>query len=83
MLMPHLPREFQYVIKRRIFEGCKENSSLPQDFSKGGGIIVDTTYPDHSIYPIEDLPNWKDFYPDAEEEIPDDFPILMGPKKSG
>jgi hypothetical protein len=35
-----------------------------------GRVIVDTTYPDHSIYNVEDHPNWRDFYPDAEEEIP-------------
>ena len=39
-----------------------------------GRIIVDTTYPDHSIYPVEEQPHWKDFYPDAEEEIPNDLP---------
>jgi hypothetical protein len=42
--------------------------------------IVDTAYPNHSIYPIEDLSNWKDFYPDAEEEIPNDLPAPKGPK---
>ena len=40
-----------------------------KNFPKGR-IIVDTTYPDHSNYPVEEHPNWKDFYPDAEEEIP-------------
>jgi hypothetical protein len=45
-----------------------------------GRLIVDTTYPDHSIYPVEDHPNWKDFYPDAEEEIPNDLPMSKGPK---
>jgi hypothetical protein len=45
-----------------------------------GGVIVDTTYPDHSIYPAEDHPNWRDFYPDAGEEIPNDLPMSKGPK---
>ncbi len=45
-----------------------------------GRVIVDTTYPDHSIYPVEDHPNWKDFYPDAEEEIPNDLLMSKGPK---
>jgi hypothetical protein len=30
--------------------------SLPK-----GRLVVDTTYPNHSIYPVEDHPNWKDF----------------------
>ena len=38
------------------------------------------SYPDHSIYHIEDHPNWKDFYPDAEKEIPNDIPMSKGPK---
>jgi hypothetical protein len=37
-------------------------------------IIFDTTYPDHSVYPIEDRLNWREFYPDSEEEIPNDLP---------
>ena len=45
-----------------------------------GRIIVNTTYPDHSIYPTEEHPNWKDFYPDAEEEIPNDLLMSKGPK---
>ena len=45
-----------------------------------GRIIVDTTYPDHSIYHIDDHPNWRDFYPDSEEEIPNDLPMSRGSK---
>jgi hypothetical protein len=43
-------------------------------------IIVDTTCLDHSIYPVDDHPNWKDFYPDAKEVIPNDLPMSKGPK---
>jgi hypothetical protein len=43
-----------------------------------GKLIVDTSYPDHPIYPVEDHPNWRDFYPDAEEEIPNDLPMTKG-----
>ena len=39
-----------------------------------GMIIVDTSYPDHSVYPIENHLNWREFYLDAEEEIPNDIP---------
>jgi hypothetical protein len=35
-----------------------------------GRVIIDTSYPNHSEYSVEDHSNWKDFYPDAEEEIP-------------
>jgi hypothetical protein len=47
-----------------------------------GGVIIDTSYPDHSLYPVEDHSNWMDFYPDAGEEvpIPKNFPPEKGPK---
>jgi hypothetical protein len=45
-----------------------------------GRVIADRTHPDHSIYPVEDHPNWRDFYPDAGEEIPNDLPMSKGPK---
>jgi hypothetical protein len=43
-------------------------------------VTVDTLYPSHSEYPVGDHPNWKDFYPDDEEEIPNGFPMSKGPK---
>ncbi len=45
-----------------------------------GRLIVDAAYPDYSLYLVEDHPNWKDFYSDAEEEIPNDLPVSKGPK---
>jgi hypothetical protein len=45
-----------------------------------GKLIIDTAYPDHSIYPVEDHTNWMEFYLDAEEEIPNDLPASKGPK---
>jgi hypothetical protein len=45
-----------------------------------GRVIIDTSYSSHYEYPVEDDPNWKDFYPDAEEEIPKDLPMSKGPK---
>ena len=38
-----------------------------------GRTIFDTSYPDHEGFPIDDHPNWKEFYPDAEEDIPIDI----------
>jgi hypothetical protein len=32
------------------------------------------------VYPGEDHPIWKDFYPDSEEEIPNDLSMSKGPK---
>ena len=36
--------------------------------------------PDHSIFSIQYHQNWKDFYPEAQEEIPNDLPSPKGPK---
>jgi hypothetical protein len=47
--------------------------------SKGRGII-DTSNPRHSEYPVEERPNGKDVYTDAEEEILNDLPMSKGPK---
>jgi hypothetical protein len=59
------PREQHLKAAKRILAYSKK-------FTKGR-IIVDTTYVNHSSYPIEDHPNWKDFYADGEEEIPNDL----------
>ena len=46
-------------------------------FNKGR-IIYDVSYPDHAKFPVEDHPNWTEFYPDAEEELPPNMPIPRG-----
>jgi hypothetical protein len=38
-----------------------------------GRVIIDTSYPDYSMYPVEDHSNWMEFYPDASEEISKDL----------
>jgi hypothetical protein len=43
-----------------------------------GRVIIDTSYPDNSMYPVEDHSNWMEFYPDAGEEIPKDLPLEKG-----
>ena len=45
---------------------------------KKGRIIFDISYIDHSTYPVEDHPNWGEFYPNASEEIPPNLPIQKG-----
>ena len=60
-------------------KAVKRILSYLKTFPKGR-IIVDTTYPDHSVYPIEDHLNWRELYPEAEEEIPNDLPTSKGPK---
>jgi Reverse transcriptase (RNA-dependent DNA polymerase) len=66
------PREGHLKAVKRILAYLK---TFPK-----GTVIIDTSYPNHSEYLVDDLPNWKDFYPDAEEEIPTDLPKSKGPK---
>jgi hypothetical protein len=61
-----LPREGHLKAVKRILSYLKI-------FPKGR-VIIDTSYPDHSVYPVENHSNWMEFYPDTSEEIPKDFP---------
>jgi hypothetical protein len=60
-----LPREGHLKAVRTILSYLKT-------FTKGR-LIIDTSYPDHSVYPVEDHSNWMEFCPDASEEILKDF----------
>jgi hypothetical protein len=40
-----------------------------------GRVIIDISYPDQSMYPVEDHSNRVKFYPDSSEEIPKDLPL--------
>jgi hypothetical protein len=66
------PREGHLKAVKRILSYLK---TFPK-----GRVIFDTSYPNHSEYPVEDRSNWKDFYPDAEEEILNNLPMSKGPK---
>jgi hypothetical protein len=67
-----LPREGHLKAVKRILSYIKT-------FSKER-VIIDISYPDHCVYPIEDHSNWMGFYPDASEEIPKDLPSEKGPR---
>jgi hypothetical protein len=45
-----------------------------------GRAIIDTSYPDHSVYTVEDHSNWMEFYSDSGEWIPKDLPPEKGPR---
>jgi hypothetical protein len=67
-----LPREGHLKAVKRILSYLK---TFPK-----GRVIIDTSYPHHSVYPVEDHSNWMEFYPDASEEIPKDLPPEKGPR---
>jgi hypothetical protein len=67
-----LPREGHLKAVKRILSYLK---TFPN-----GRVIIETSYPDHSVYPVEDHSNWMEFYPDAGEESPNDLPPEKGPR---
>jgi hypothetical protein len=67
-----LPREGHLKAVKKILSYLK---TFPK-----GRVIIDTSYPDHSVYPVEDHSNRMGFYPDAGEEIPRDLPPEKGPR---
>jgi hypothetical protein len=67
-----LPREGHLKAVKRILCYLK---TFPK-----GRVIIDTSYPDHSVYPVEDHSNWMEFYPDASEEITKYLPPEKGPR---
>jgi hypothetical protein len=67
-----LPREGHLKAVKRILSYLKT-------FQKWR-VIIDTSYPDHYVYPDEDHSNWMESYPDASEEIPKDLPPEKGPR---
>jgi hypothetical protein len=61
-----LPREGHLKVVKRILSNIK---TFPK-----GRVIIDISYPDHSVYPVEDHLNWMEFYSDSGEDIPKDLP---------
>jgi hypothetical protein len=45
-----------------------------------GRVIIDTSYPDHSVYPVKDNSHWVEIYQDTGEGIPKDFSHKKGPR---
>jgi hypothetical protein len=67
-----LSREGNLKVVKRILSYLKK-------FPKGR-LIIDTSYPNHSMYLVEDQSNWMEFYPDTSEEIKKDLPPEKGPR---
>jgi hypothetical protein len=65
-----LPREGHLKEVKRILSYLK---TFPK-----GRVIIGTSYPDNSMYLVEDHSYWMGLYPDASEEIPKDLPTKKG-----
>jgi hypothetical protein len=71
--------KFNMLPREGYLKAVKSILSYLKTFPKGR-VIIDTSYPDHSVYPVEYHSNWMEFYPDASEEIPKDLPPEKGPR---
>jgi hypothetical protein len=73
---------FNMLTREGHLKAVKRILSYLKTFPKGpkGRVIIDTSYPDHSLYLVEDHSNWMEFYSDASEEIPKDLPPEKGPR---
>jgi hypothetical protein len=65
-----LPREGHLKAVKRILSYLK---TFPKE-----RVIIDTSYIEYSVYPVEDYSNWMEFYSDPGEEIPKDLPPENG-----
>jgi hypothetical protein len=72
---------YNMASREGYLKGVKRILAYLNTFPKGT-VMIETSYTNHSEYFIVDLPNWKDFYPDAEEEIPFDLPTSKGPHQN-
>jgi hypothetical protein len=71
--------KFNMLTREGYLKAVKRILSYLKTFPKGR-VIIDTSYPDHSEYPVEDHSNWMEFYLNASEEIPKDLPPEKGPR---
>jgi hypothetical protein len=71
--------KFNMTLREGHLKAVKRILTYLKTFPKGR-VIIDTSYPDHFMYPVEDHSNHMEFYPDASEEIPKDLPPEKGPK---
>jgi hypothetical protein len=70
---------FNMLLREGHLKAVKRILSYLKTFPKGR-VIIDISYPDQSMYPVEDHSNSVEFYPDTGEEIPKDLPPEKGPR---
>jgi hypothetical protein len=70
---------FNMIPREEHLSAVKSILSYLKTFPKGR-VIIDTSYPDHSVYPVENHSNWMEFYQDASADIPKDIPPEKGPR---
>ena len=67
------PREGHLALARKLFGYLKHHPK--------GKIIIDASFHDWSLFPKESgHDTWSEFYPDAQELLPNKIPIPLGPE---
>ena len=71
----HAPRLGHMLQAQRIF------GYLKKDYTRKGRILIDPNFHQpHSDLKFEQYDNWKEFYPDAGDELPPNMPEARGAK---
>jgi hypothetical protein len=66
------PREGHFKAMKRVFGYLRKYTK--------GRILIDPGFFDQKEHQSNDFDNWREFYPDAEEELPPDQPESLGKK---
>ena len=66
------PREGHFKAMKRVFGYLRKYAK--------GRILIDPGFFDQKEHQSNDFDNWREFYPDAEEELPSDQPTPLGTK---
>jgi hypothetical protein len=69
---------FEILPREGHFKAVKRFLSTVKTFPKGR-VIIDTSYLDHSMYPVDYHSNLIEFYPYSGEEILKNLPLEKGP----
>ena len=75
----NLLSRFSQALSNGHLDAMKRVFGYLKKFNEGA-IIIDPKYPDHQQFNIEKCDQWKEFYPDAEEDVP---PPSMIPEPEG
>ena len=72
---------FSQAPRQGHLDGMKQVFGYLKKWTKGA-IMIDPKYPDHAQFQAESYEQWREMYPDTEEDVPtpDQLPEPLGPK---
>jgi hypothetical protein len=72
---------FNMIPREGHLKGVKRILSYLMTFPKGR-VIIETSYPDHTVYSVDNHSNQEEFYQDYGEEIPKYLSLKIEPRVS-